>query len=119
MSYKTEKSSVPTWEGKVYVGSRVGYDGPAFSEDEVKLAVNTFQHACSVNACVRMSRCRFTHKEYDEAGWELGVINYPRFPKTVQELESFTLGLAEHLVGALKQNRVSAVMPERTVMFAS
>jgi len=45
--------------------------------------------------------------DYAEAGWEIAVINYPRFPRTPEQLTDFMGELREFLMLELRQNRVT------------
>jgi len=109
---------VSTHETKIYIGSQEGYSGPAFSEYDLRQAIGEFQESCDISvACsVRISPTRYIFRDYSESGWEIVVINYPRFPKDKVVIETFSERLAEFLLKTFKQNRMSVVGPVNTYM---
>ena len=110
--YTTTK--VATFEIKIYIGSHFGYTSESFSFDDLKKIIVEYQleNTCSV----RITPTTYLVKDYQESGWEISVINYPRFPKTESAIYAFAHGLAATLLKTLKQNRISFVTPNETVM---
>jgi hypothetical protein len=109
---------LPTYEVRAYVGTREQYDGPFFGKKRVLDAVREFQLGPGDNvALVRVTECDYVAGDYWEGGFELAVLDYPRFPKGQQWVKDYMLGLGKHLLQALNQNRVGVVTPEHFYLF--
>jgi hypothetical protein len=113
--------SNPTHEVRLYIGSKRGYNGADFIQEEITKYVSDFQDEAGDDiACpVRITRTMFVYKQYEEPGWEIAVINYPRAPKPVHVINRFALSLAESLLKGFEQNRISVVFPDEIVMLES
>lgn len=109
----------PTWEARIYVGSREGYDGAVFDRSRVEAAIAGYQTTAPEQhrGCVRITPTRFQFDKYTEDGWEIGLMDYPRFPVGPENMKVFADNLARHLLVELKQNGVGLVMPHVTMMF--
>lgn len=105
-----------TYEARLYVGNREGYDGPEFGRERVVQAVRDFQRLSEENvACVRITPCCYVAgQDYLEEGWELAVIQYPRFERPESELDAMMSRLQDHMLRSLRQNRVGLVLPDLT-----
>lgn len=106
----------PTYEARIYIGSKREYEGEEFTFEELRSFIAKYQDR-EVTCPLRITETHFMFQDYLEKGWEIAVINYPRFPKDPRELERFVVGLADSLMYEFKQNRISVVCPERTYMF--
>jgi|SaaInlV_165m_DNA_2_1040747.scaffolds.fasta_scaffold79308_1 hypothetical protein len=106
-----------TFEVKLYLGSKESYNGREFSFEELTKFIGQFQKDRDDACPLRITQCHFVFEDYLEQGWEVGVINYPRFPKEEGELWRFMCSLAEHLLEHFKQNRISVISPKHTHMF--
>lgn len=107
--------NAPAYEAKLFMGSRERYDGNKVStEEEVAAAVSEFQATYAENGVppVRITPTRFIHLKYQERGYELAVINYPRYDIPIRILENFMLELGKFLLARFNQNKVSVVFPE-------
>jgi hypothetical protein len=108
---------VATFEVRIYIGSHYGYTDEKFTFEELKSTIRDFQYE---NTCsVRIAPTTFFVKDYEEQGWEITAINYPRFPKPESEIYDFALGLASTLLEKFKQERISFVTANETVMLES
>jgi hypothetical protein len=108
---------LPTYEVKAYVGTREQYDGPVFGKRRVLDAVREFQLQPGNNALVRSTECDYQCGDYLEGGFELAVLEYPRFPKGREWVKDYMIRLGKHLLVALNQNRVGVVTPEHFYLF--
>lgn len=106
-----------TYEAKLYLGSKQSYNGPVFSFEELTNFIGKFQHEREITCPLRITQCHFMFEDYLEQGWEISVINYPRFPKEAVELKDFMCDLATDLLERFNQNRISVVCPDLTHMF--
>ena len=108
-------TTVSTYEAKLYIGSRLKYDGPEFTRADIVWAVQRYGTRVGVIP-VRITSTCYVANDYLENGFEIAVINYPRHPREKEELEQFMRGLAEELLERFQQNRISVVFPDVTVM---
>jgi len=115
MKVKIEK----TFEVKLYLGSREAYKGREFSFDELTSFIGQFQKDRDDACPLRIAQCSFIFEDYLEQGWEVAVINYPRFPKEEKELWDFMCSLGDALLEHFKQNRITVMSPTQTQMFES
>jgi hypothetical protein len=105
---------VPTFKADIYAGLREGYDGPTHSLAEVWKICRDY---CDYEGlCVTVDPTHFYYTNGNEPGVKVGLINYPRFPSTFEEVENKALEIALLLKRALNQNRVSIVMTDKTIM---
>ena len=104
-----------SYEARLYMGCKEGYDGEEFTEEEIRTAVQEFQNS-QVIIPVRITRTCFVAGDYYERGWEMVAINYPRFPKDKKEIWNFMHALAEHLLVQFKQNRITILDDEKAIM---
>lgn len=110
---------VATFEAKIYIGSRAGYGGEPFTQDQLVEFIQQIQVQAGRPedvVSVRVSPTEFVAGKYREAGWEVTAICFPKFPRPHDEIRRFARTLAEHLLARFRQNRVSIVCPDRTVM---
>jgi hypothetical protein len=115
---KTEFRYEPTFTATIYVGLRVGRStdtAPRFHTiDEVR---DVCQRYCDeIGLCVTVTPTEYIYKGGNEVGAAIGLINYPRFPKPAEEIGRQALELAQRLLFAMEQFKVSVVFPDRTVM---
>jgi hypothetical protein len=106
--------TVPTYWARIFCGLRPGYDGVAARAWDAGQIVR--RYCDDVGLCATMEGTTFYYKDGVEPGVVVGLINYPRFPKTREEIRGFALELAARLRVDLKQNRVSVMFPDDTVM---
>ena len=111
--------SLPTHNVSIYIGSQERYKGKDFGKYELMEAIADYQTLLGDKSCtVRITRCGYLYQSYWEKGYQISTINYCRFPKPVELIEKFMLGLAEKLLYKFNQNRISIVMPENTIMIS-
>lgn len=119
MSYTVKKNR--TYEARIYIGSRARYVGPLFTFSELRDAIGKYQHEKGLDVCgpVRITPTTYVWDDYMEDGWEIAVIDYPRHSKCHIVLYDFMYNLAVYLLERFKQNRISIVFPDETVMLES
>ena len=110
-----------SYEVKLYIGSKEGYKGRSYTEEELIKSIGDYQGGCEAECKipVRVTPTRFVYCDYQEKGWEISGILYPRFPKTKENIDKFMSGLAEFLMKTYKQNRISVIFPDRITLFES
>ena len=105
------------YECKLFIGSvRGGYDGLAFSLDDLKYEIRYQQSIDQTSGPVRITETTYVYLDYEEPGWEITIIQYPRFPKPEHELRAFMLRMGAHLLEVFDQNRVTVQDGEKVTM---
>ena len=105
---------VKSFNIKIYVGLRGGYSDVVHSPD---LVTEYLQGFCDdLGFCFSISDTKFIYKDGNEPGVVITIINYPRFPKTKEELTDIAINVAEHLKILCNQQRVSIVCDDLTYM---
>mgnify|MGYP001399026409 CR=1 FL=1 len=104
--------TVDTYTATIYCGLREGYDGPIYNGYEKLLQdyCNQFPIGLTV------TQTRFLYTNGSEPGIIVGLINYPRFPTLPEILREKAFDIAKLLRAAAKQQRVTVVFPDITVM---
>lgn len=72
---------------------------------------------CEVGLCVTVTRTSYTYTGGEQSGVLVRLINYPRFPKTPDEIEKTARELAEYLRSSLCQDSYTVITPEKTTWF--
>ena len=106
--------STPTHNVQIWVGLRVGYTDEVHTIEDVEKICDAYVN--DVKDCVTITPTQFRYVDGNEPGVIIGWINYPRFPRTLDELTQRALKLADVLMYGLGQNRVSVVAPDNTYM---
>lgn len=109
---------VKTFWAKIYIG---------FYNRDTKKNVGSLRKArkiCqkyvnNVSLCVTLTPTEFIYVKGREKGVEVGLINYPRFPEEDFQIKIYAENLAEKLMLAFQQYKVSIVMPTETVMLTN
>lgn len=92
-----------TWQATIYLS------GPLAVAEQV-----CREYCYSHGLCVTVSPTKFIYTGGEEVGVQVGLLQYPRFPKDVSELEQTTRELAETLRKAMVQHSVLIVFPHYT-----
>ena len=106
----------PTFTADIYVGLKPGYEGkiPKFAYEIVEKSCKSYCNA--IGLAVTLEETHFIYKYGSEPGVKVGLINYPRYPKTADDILKHALALAKNLKDALEQYRVSVVTSDMTYM---
>ena len=107
--------SVETITAKIYLGLREGYTNKLHTIDEVKNFMQDYTDKTSF--CVTITPTTFVYKGGRENGAIIGLINYPRFPKTKKELKRRAEEIANLCKNKYKQKRVSIEYQDKTIKF--
>lgn len=98
-------------EARLYIGSVKGYKGQPYSEGHLTRIIQDFQKAWQDandwTVGVRVTKTSFVCCDYQEPGWEIAGVNYPRFPVKPAQLREFFKELRDHLMIELGQNRAT------------
>ena len=110
-------NSVPTFTATIYVGFKNRDTGEVHEMCEVASICR--QYCDAVGLCVTITPTHYIYKDGEEPGCAVGLINYPRFPSTPEQITSHALALAQLLKDAMEQYKVSVVFPGETVMLST
>ena len=105
---------VETFEAKIYVGFRYSYDGDMCHIETLKKLCQT--HCDTIGLCVTVTPTTFIYKGGNEEGAIVGLINYPRFPSSKEEILDKAIFIGYSLLKRLKQKRLSIVTSDKTIM---
>lgn len=106
--------TVPTFTATIYVGLKERATGIVWDESRDKIQA----YVDAVGLCVTHTRTEFIYVNGKEPGFIVGLINYPRFPSSPESIKAHALAIAEMLMKACKQMKVSVVMPTETIMLS-
>ncbi len=76
------------------------------------------EHCFAVGLCVTVEPVTYIYTGGEEAGVRVGLINYPRFPSSPDELGDKARALAALLMERLCQHSYSIVGPETTEWYS-
>lgn len=111
------KSKLPTYRVEICLGLYPGYQGDGVPDpnigdvlDQRLRAINVCRNYCDkVGLGVTITENRLVYTGGEEPGLTIGLINYPRFPRPNSEVLMHGFALAEKLLIALKQERLTVV----------
>lgn len=99
---------------QIWVGLREKYSDIIHSIDEVE---SLCQKWCDTfGACFTVTETTFIYTNGKEKGCVIGLINYPRFPKTEYEIEYDAVKFAMRCLIAFNQNRITVTTPKVSIM---
>lgn len=82
-------------------------------------AVMVSQQYCDQEGfCVTVTPTKYVYSFGQESGVIIGIINYPRFPKTICQLRKHAIELAKLLRTELKQESFTIYGPKKTEWFS-
>ena len=73
------------------------------------------EHCMKAGLCVTVTATEYVYTGGCEAGVIVGLINYPRFPATPDEMDAKALAVAEMLIERLCQHSATVQSPRNTV----
>jgi hypothetical protein len=76
------------------------------------------EYCFAAGLCVTVEPVAFIYTGGEESGFRVGLINYPRFPTTIEALRRTTCELADVLMNRLCQHSYSIVGPDQTDWFS-
>ncbi len=106
--------SVETITAEIFVGLREGYSEIRHSVEELKEFLQ--ERTNKGGLCVTVTPTTYIYKEGREEGAIVGIINYPRFIMTRQEIERAAEEIALTCKERFKQERVSIKYQDKMVM---
>lgn len=104
--------TVETYQATIYCGLQAGYNG--IIEPIPKSFI--LSYCTMIGLGVTVTPLDFIYSNGMEPGFSVGLINYPRFPDTKENIKRKAIDLAIDLKNLLRQNRVSIVCTDETIM---
>ncbi len=105
---------VKTYTATISVGFREQYTEIYHTINEVK---EICQDYCNViGLCVSITPTYFVYKNGSEDGCFIGLINYARFPSSIEDILDKAINLAKILKDKFNQLRVSIICRDKTYM---
>lgn len=108
-----DQTEVPTYAATIYCGSKVSASGEMLPLDRATDLIQ--RYVGRVGLCVTITETQFVYTGGREPGIAVGLINYPRFPKTPGEVFDLAVELAAMLADEMQQLGVSVVAADRTM----
>jgi hypothetical protein len=108
--------TVETVTATIYSGLREGYDGIVHVIEDAATICRKYVDVAGL--CVSITPTEFAYTNGSETGVAIGLINYPRFPSSDDDVRRHATNLALRLMDGLKQNRISIVMADKTFMLS-
>jgi hypothetical protein len=82
----------------------------------IDVAKQAIREECfHVGLCVTIEPTTFIYTGGEETGFVIGLLNYPRFPSTPEDLRSKAEALMHRLLDATFQHSALLVTPDETV----
>ncbi len=108
-----------SYECKIFMGSvRDGSQGLPFSEEALIHEIK-YRQSIEMDAkiVVRLTKTKYIFLQYEEEGWEISAIQYPRFPYPTYTIRNCMLRLAQHLKNVFEQKSVCVMDHEKVTYF--
>lgn len=97
--------TVPTYAVRVYMAGDI---------EHAKRLLRAECYPPNEGLCVTVEPATFIYTGGEEAGFVVGLVNYPRFPKTPAEIHARAVAIAEKLIPQLCQWSALVVAPDVT-----
>ena len=111
---------VETYTATIYIGTMAN-PGSRYKKSLMPSTAFKGREFCQkycdeIGFCVSFTETEFIYSGDRERGLIIGIINYPRFPKSKADIYSHALVIASELKRIYKQKRCSIVFPDTTIM---
>lgn len=94
------------------------YTATVYIAGEMAQARQALRRLCMQGLCVTLTPTTFIYTAGAEEGVAVGLINYPRFPKSNEEIWELAISIGMNLMDELCQRSFSVVAPDKTHWFA-
>ena len=100
-----------TYRVDIFVGSKREYE--SITDDEYyEMIKQVCQKFCdSVGLCVHIQKVDYVYTKGTESGIKVGLINYPRFPKSSKAIDRLARDLGDELLIHSRQKRITIITP--------
>ena len=111
---KITKTECKTYEVRIFCGLRKSYSQIMHN---MIIAKRICQKYCdSEGFGLTFTQTEYIYTSGGEPGFIVGIINYPRFPRSKKEIDAHAVKIGEILLKELDQERLSIVFPKKTIM---
>ena len=107
-------SGCNTYKVNIYIGLKEGYDGSTHHYKEVIQVCR--EYTDKIGLGVTVTPTHFVYTDGDEPGVIVGLINYPRFPKSESDISHHGFVLGEILMKHFKQHRCTVELPDVSLL---
>jgi hypothetical protein len=101
-------------EMKIDISTVASYSVTISIAGDFQTAKESLRLQCLEGLCVTLTPTTFIYTYGAEEGVRVGMVNYPRFPKTPEQIRERALRIAENLMNDLVQRTALIEMPEVT-----
>ena len=105
---------LPSYNVQIWCGLREGYTDIVHDYDEVNDVIDKWIK--SNPDCVTITPTQFVYKDGWENGVIIGWIQYPRFPRSKEDIKGRAVKLGYLLMETFKQNRITITTPDESIM---
>jgi hypothetical protein len=106
---------MPDIDHKVESREDVSFTATIYIAGDMSEIRSACRQYCLSGFCVSILPCSFCYTAGLEEGAAIGIINYPRFPRTPEVLQEIAEDLAKFLIITLYQASCTVVMPNKTI----
>ena len=107
----------PFYECKIYIGSVSYKTDETFTQDEVEMFCGEVQEAYDYIIPVRITPTTFVSgTNYQENGWEIAAIDYPKLQYNQRQIRGWMRHLAEALIVKFNQHTLCITDKENIIM---
>lgn len=99
---------------QIFCGLREGYGIKTHQIEDVERVLQ--KYVDEKKECVTLTPTQFIYTKGDEPGVIIGLITYPRFPRTKEEIRERAIEIAKILMVTFKQQRITITTPAESIM---
>ena len=93
------------------------YNYDIYIAGDYNVAKQLLQKYVETGFCVSVTKVDYIYKYGQESGIKVTLINYPRFPKTSEELKEKAIDIGNYLMYSLSQGSFTVTGPTETIYF--
>jgi hypothetical protein len=103
-------SSRSFYEARLFMGSVDYVSRESFSQKSVEVFCGKVQEEYEIVIPLRITPTTFiSETDYQEPGWEIAAINYPKFNFSRKDIKDFIIHLAQSLLSEFNQRTICVV----------
>lgn len=110
---KINKIETDSYNVQIWIGTREGYSKKYHTYKEVQAIVDEIVNE---GYCLSITKTEFRYLNGFEPGIIIGLIKYPRFPKTNEEILEKAIEIAKIFKEKFQQERITITAPDKTIM---
>jgi len=107
----------PYYECTIYIGSSMAITKETLTQQELELYCGKEQHNYEFTIPVRISPTTFLSGiSYQERGWEISAIDYPKLSYNKRQIKAWMRHLAESLILKFQQHTICIIDKDGIIM---